>query len=97
MVLLSVQGMDVAAIAKVAFTSEDRLRDVIRNFNWRNNHAYDERLRQLITRAHAWHDRPASRRMGWPADPPSGALAGHCHDRNRSFDLSPCLAALVRT
>ena len=33
MVLLSAQGMNVAAIAKVAFTSEDRVRDVIRNFN----------------------------------------------------------------
>jgi Helix-turn-helix domain len=33
MVLLSAQGMDVAAIAGVAFTSEDRMRDVIRNFN----------------------------------------------------------------
>jgi transposase len=33
MVLLSAQGMDVAAIAKVAFTSQDRVRDVIRNFN----------------------------------------------------------------
>ena len=33
MVLLSAQGMDVAAIAKVAFTSKDRVRDVIRNFN----------------------------------------------------------------
>jgi hypothetical protein len=33
MVLLSAQGMDVASIAKVAFTSEDRVRDVIRNFN----------------------------------------------------------------
>ena len=33
MVLLPAQGMDVAAIAKVAFTSEDRVRDVIRNFN----------------------------------------------------------------
>jgi len=32
-VLLPAQGMDVAAIAKVAFTSEDRVRDVIRNFN----------------------------------------------------------------
>jgi transposase len=32
MVLLSAQGMDVSAIAKVAFTSEDRVRDVIRNF-----------------------------------------------------------------
>jgi transposase len=33
MVLLSAQGMDASAIAKVAFTSEDRVRDVIRNFN----------------------------------------------------------------
>jgi transposase len=33
MVLLSAQGMEVAAIAKVAFTSEDQVRDVIRNFN----------------------------------------------------------------
>jgi transposase len=33
MVLLSAQGMDAAAIAKVAFTSEDRVRDVIRTFN----------------------------------------------------------------
>jgi transposase len=33
MVLLSAQGMTPAAIAKVAFTSEDRVRDVIGNFN----------------------------------------------------------------
>ena len=33
MLLLSSQGMDVPAIVKVAFTSEDRVRDVIRNFN----------------------------------------------------------------
>jgi transposase len=33
MVLLSAQGMDVPAIAKVAFTSEVRVRDVIGNFN----------------------------------------------------------------
>ena len=33
MVLLSAQGMDVPAIAKVPFISEDRARDVIRNFN----------------------------------------------------------------
>jgi len=32
-VLLSAQGMDVAAIAKVAFSSDDRVRDVIHNFN----------------------------------------------------------------
>src|SRR5512135_2231668 len=33
MLLLSAQGMDAVAIAKVAFTSQDRVRDVIRNFN----------------------------------------------------------------
>ena len=33
MVLLPPQGMDAPAIAKVAFTSEDRVRDVIHNFN----------------------------------------------------------------
>jgi len=33
MVLLSAQGMDVAVIARVAFTSEDRVPDVIRNLN----------------------------------------------------------------
>jgi hypothetical protein len=26
--------------------------------------------------AHTWHDRPASRRMGSPADPSLGALVG---------------------
>jgi transposase len=33
MVLLSAQGMDVAQIAEVAFTSEDRVRAVLHNFN----------------------------------------------------------------
>ena len=33
MVLLSAQGMDVAKIAEVTFTSADRVRDVIHNFN----------------------------------------------------------------
>ncbi len=33
MVLLSAQGMDVAAIAKVEFTSPDRVREVLHNFN----------------------------------------------------------------
>jgi transposase len=33
MVLLSAQGMDVARIATVAFTSADRVREVIHNFN----------------------------------------------------------------
>ena len=33
MVLLSARGMDVAAIAEVAFTSLDRVRDALHNFN----------------------------------------------------------------
>src|SRR3954464_6804233 len=33
MVLLSAQGMDAAGIAAVTFTSADRVRDVIHNFN----------------------------------------------------------------
>ena len=33
MVLLSVQGMEVAGIAEVTFTSPDRVREVINNFN----------------------------------------------------------------
>jgi hypothetical protein len=33
MVLLSAQAMDVAKIARVTFTSEDRVRDVLHNFN----------------------------------------------------------------
>lgn len=33
MVLLSAQGMDIAQIARVAFTSPDRVRDVINSFN----------------------------------------------------------------
>jgi transposase len=33
MVLLSAQGMDVAQIAGVAFTSPDRVRAVVNNFN----------------------------------------------------------------
>jgi transposase len=33
MVLLSAQAMDIAMIAQVTFTSEDRVRDVLHNFN----------------------------------------------------------------
>jgi transposase len=33
MILLSAQGMDAARIAEVTFTSPDRVRDVIHNFN----------------------------------------------------------------
>ncbi|WSU96159.1 helix-turn-helix domain-containing protein [Streptomyces sp. NBC_01023] len=33
MVLLSAQGMPVAKIAEVSFTGDDRVRDVVHNFN----------------------------------------------------------------
>ena len=33
MVLLSARGMDMATIVKVTFTSPDRVRDVLHNFN----------------------------------------------------------------
>jgi hypothetical protein len=52
MVLLSAQGMDVPAITKVAFTSEDRVRDVIGNFNAdgtsRGTHGTDEESIMLL-------------------------------------------------
>ena len=38
MVLLSAQGMDVGQIAEVAFTSKDRVREVIHSFN---EHGFD--------------------------------------------------------
>jgi hypothetical protein len=52
MVLLSAQGMDVAGIAKVAFTSEDRVRDVIHNFNARDE--YDKTRGRGLARSPWW-------------------------------------------
>jgi hypothetical protein len=43
--------MDVPAIAKVAFAGEDRVRDVIRNFNADGFSAYDEQLRRILAKA----------------------------------------------
>ena len=44
-VLLSAQGMDVARIAQVTFTSPDRVRDVLHNFNLDGFDALDPRYR----------------------------------------------------
>jgi hypothetical protein len=63
MVLLSAQGMDAAAIAKVAFTSEDRVRDVIRNFN-----ADGFSSVYLNTSACVWGCGPGPRRDTQPGD-----------------------------
>ena len=57
MVLLSAQGMDVAAIAKVAFTSEDRVRDVIRNFNADGFARCTRSTRAAIRRSSPWPQR----------------------------------------
>nr|WP_280872140.1 hypothetical protein [Streptomyces sp. MJP52] len=54
--------MPVAKNAEVTFTSADRVRDVIQDFNaepvstptnssWRNKHATGERLREAVGRA----------------------------------------------
>jgi len=51
MLLLSAQGMGVAAIVKVAFTSDDRVRDVIRNFNELRGRRAGARLDTLEARA----------------------------------------------
>ena len=53
MVLLSAQGMDVAQIAKVAFTSPDRVRAVLHNFIWHERFTWRDRksgkmLRRLV-------------------------------------------------
>ncbi len=50
MVLRQAQGMDVAAIAEVAFTKKQA--SMIRRYIiWRNNHTYDQRLRRIVDRA----------------------------------------------
>jgi hypothetical protein len=64
MVLLSAQGMDAAAIAKVAFTSEDRVRDVIRNLGIQHaptrQRAPGRRVHRRA-RAYVAHSRPLDR------------------------------------
>jgi hypothetical protein len=68
-VLWSAQHMDVPAIAKIAFTSEDRVREVIHNFNPRSalryfcldgtDHQSHEAQAFLIRRYIAWRNRNA--------------------------------------
>ena len=87
MVLLSAQGMDVAAIAKVAFTSEDRVRDVIRNFNadgfgslypkYKGGHppkftlAQRREIKKIAKSKPAEHDLPLSGPGAWTGWPSS--------------------------
>ena len=70
MVLLSAQSMDVAAIAKVAFTSEDRVRDVIRNFEMLMGSAPCTRSTKAATRRSSpWASGARSRRSPRPSQP----------------------------
>jgi transposase len=70
MVLLSAQGMDVAQIAQATFTSADRVRDVIHNFN---ADGYDS-LRPEVRRRSAGEVRCRQRAqikqiaLAWPVD-----------------------------
>jgi hypothetical protein len=87
MVLLSAQGMDVPAIARVAFTSEDRVRDVIRNFSADGFSSLYPRYRggglpkfdgQVLT--HGAFSRPsqrATRQLRPRPGAPAGVLAPH--------------------
>ena len=74
MVLLSAQWMDVAAIAKIAFTSEDRVRDVIHNFNADGFSSLYSRYRggrplkfTLGQRRDIQEDRQVQASRAWPA------------------------------
>jgi transposase len=85
MVLLPAQGMDVAAIAKVAFTSEDRVRDVIRNFNadgfdslypkYKGGHPpkfavrQQREIKKIAKSKPVEHDLPFSEPGAWPSWP----------------------------
>jgi len=69
MVLLSAQGMDVPAIAKVAFTSEDRVRDVIRNFNADGFGSLYPKYKAAIRRSSRWPSGGRSRSSPSPSRP----------------------------
>ena len=78
MVLLSAQGMGVPAIAKVAFTSEDRVRDVIRNFNADGFGSLYPNTRAAPRRSSRWPAQSRNAvRMGltWPGGQQGGTVA----------------------
>ena len=72
MVLLSAQGMPVPKIAEVTFTSSDRVRDVIHNFN---ADGFDALYRATAAAAHLasrWRSGARSSRWRCPARPTTG-------------------------
>ncbi len=62
-VLWSAPRMDVPAIARIAFTSEDRVREVIHNFN---DPDFEEKQNQVLD-LHAIADGTAEPERGDPA------------------------------
>jgi hypothetical protein len=81
-VLLSAQVMDVAAIAKVVFTSEDRARDVIHNFNADGSAPCTPDTGAGGRRSSPWASGGRSRRSPSPARAITGR-ARHGGDRSR--------------
>jgi hypothetical protein len=79
------------------YTDEDWVRDAFLSLNhygrWRLTGEHDF----IYMRPGLDPGRVSADHMAVEADPSSGALVGYRHDRNRSFDLSPSPAALVRT
>ncbi len=69
MVLLSAQGMDVARVAKVAFTSPDRVREVINNFNQDGFDSLYPRYAGVGPRRSACRSGGGSRRSHCPGRP----------------------------
>ncbi len=102
MVLLSAQGMDAAGIAKVAFTSEDGVRDVIRNVtptgsaSGKNAEPGREprlRMRATYTRTEGVRHLPAAYELG------EDKLFGHVKPRKtrgRFLEFCRCLRTLTR-
>ncbi len=69
MVLLSAQGMDVPMIAKVTFTSPDRVRDVLHNFNADGFESLRPKYAVGDHRNSPSRSGRRSRRRRWPARP----------------------------
>ena len=72
MVLWSAQGMSVPRIAGLAFTSEDRVRDVLHNFNATGSSRCIPATRADTRRCSRWPSGGRSRRSPSPGRPSTG-------------------------
>jgi Winged helix-turn helix len=71
-VLLSAEGMDAPQIAEITFTSADRVRDVIHNFNTDGFDSLRPRYASGGRRSSTPTSRPRSSRSRWPGRPIAG-------------------------